>query len=153
VNNFNSLNVKENNRGYFTLHSFGNFVVEAEFLPGTNKHSKRVSWSTQVNIPERNGMPHFFDTKDYKSNRINKTKVSYESNAEFMTVTVICKKKRSILTPKHFRLDIGVKKVDSYVAKRNRRVHSFLEHESAGTALCFPPRTRWTKQGPKCKKS
>jgi len=149
VNNFNSYNKKENNGGRFTLYSFKEFAVEALLMSGINK---QVSWITHVNTTGPNEQPQSFDITDCISNRRNKTAIFYESNRESMKVTVICKKKRSIQTPNNYRLDLKVKKVDSYVLTCNRGINCFSKYESGGTGLCFPSSTRWTKRGPKCKK-
>jgi len=108
---------------------------------------------TQVNTTGPNSQLQSFDIMSCKSNRRNQTVVNYTSIwGEFMKVIVICKRKASIQTPNHFRLDVKVNKVDSYVAKYNQSVNYFLKHESGGTGLCFPPSTSQTKRGPKCKK-
>jgi len=151
VNNFNFYNKKENNGGYFTLYSFGEFVVEGLFLPGTNIHNKQISWTTQVNTTGQNDQPQLFDKMDCRSNRRNKTVVFYESNGESMKVTVICKKKRSIQTPNNYRLDVKVAKIDTHVSMCNKGMNCFLEHESGGTGLCFPAKNRRNKRGSKCR--
>ena len=51
--------------------------------------------------------------------------VEYRSNrGELMKVTAICKRKSPIKTPNRFRLDVKLKKVDSYVAKCNQRIEA-----------------------------
>lgn len=124
--NFNSFDKKANNGGHLTLHSFNEYAAEMLLLSGLNQQNEAVSCVVQVNITGPIGRPRLFDIKDCKSNRRNKTKVSYESNGESMEVKVISKT-LSLPTINNYRLVVKLTAIDTLVPTCSTGINCFLE--------------------------